>query len=201
MPQFSTLDEASAAWFLHQNYLEFFTCIGDVAEAASCFSDASMLIDVHRRFPWQTPILPYVASIAARGVVTNNLAPAPSRLSQIRKPQAFAVDAEASSKMRQDLNAFRTSHSDVNYFYNCSRTELATDRIPYMRSCGCMPAAHVGQRDARASRLSLAAQGEQVLVAQNTPMQPLSGMQTDWQSSSDWQASLRKHEHDEIEES
>lgn len=108
----SALEEPSAACFLHQNYVESYAEIDDLAEAAACLSDANMLVDAQRRRPWQTPLLPYVASLAGRGLVTHNRHPAPSRFMQTRKPQVFAIEREGLERKRRAASAFQRPQLD-----------------------------------------------------------------------------------------
>ena len=105
----SALEEPSAAAFLHQNYVECFSSMDDLAEAANYFSDAHVLTDAQKRRPWQLPLLPYIASIAGRGVVTTNVNPAPSKFLQTRKPQLFQVERDGLERKRRAVNAFHSA--------------------------------------------------------------------------------------------
>jgi len=128
----SALEEPSAAAFLHQNYLEYFSTIEEVAAAAGTLSDASALAEAQRRRPWQTPLLAYVASLAGRGVVSHNMHPAPSRRAQIRKPHMYAVERESCERARRLSVVFRSTTTEY-----CDRlyapAELAVDVLPYHR--------------------------------------------------------------------
>ena len=104
--QASALEDASAAAFLQQSYLKFFTDADDAADAAEHLSDAALLMQAHRQRPWQTPLLPYISSLAARGTVTPNQHPAPSGFTQISRPQFFAVDKAAAERQQRALGAF-----------------------------------------------------------------------------------------------
>ena len=105
----SALDPPSAAAFLHQNYLEAFGEIAELASAADYLSDAHVLTDAQRRRPWQQLLLPYVASLAGRAVVTPNCHPAPPRFLQTRKPQVFQVERDALERIRRVTAAFRVA--------------------------------------------------------------------------------------------
>ena len=83
--QASTLEDSLAACFLQQNYLHFFSDVDELADAANYMSDAAVLMHAQRLRPWQTPLLPYVSSLAARGVVTMNRHPAPSRFTALTR--------------------------------------------------------------------------------------------------------------------
>ena len=107
--QASALEDASAAAFLQQSYLKFFTDAADAADAAEHLSDAALLMQAHRQRPWQTPLLPYISSLAARGTVTPNQHPAPSGFTQISRPQFFAVDKAAAERQQSALGAFLPS--------------------------------------------------------------------------------------------
>ena len=102
----SALEEGSAAAFLHQNYLEGFTEIEDVADAAHDLSDAAHVLDAQRRAPWHSALAPYVACVAGRGVVTRNRAPAPPRFAQTRKPALYGVEREALERKRRATASF-----------------------------------------------------------------------------------------------
>lgn len=129
--QSCALEEPSAAAFLHQNYPDYFGEIEDLADAANFLSDASALAEAQRRHPWQTPLLPYVASLAGRSVITHNRHPAPSRRSQIRKPQLFAVEREAVERARRAVAAFR---SGLDFDLRLRGAgELASDLLPFLR--------------------------------------------------------------------
>lgn len=104
--QSSALEDASAAAFLQQSYLKFFTDADDAADAAEHLSDAALLVHAHRQRPWQTPLLPYISSLAARGTVTPNRHPAPSGFTQISRPQFFAVEKAAAGRLQCALRAF-----------------------------------------------------------------------------------------------
>ena len=102
----SCFEEPSAAAFLHQNYLECFSDPHDLAEAASYLSDAHCLVEAYRRRPWQQALLPYVASLAGRAVVTANRHPAPSRFLQTRKPQIYQVERDGLERRRRAMVSF-----------------------------------------------------------------------------------------------
>jgi DNA polymerase III delta prime subunit len=102
----STLEEPSAAAFLHQNYLDCFGDVDELAEAAEALSDAHVLAEAQRRRPWQTALLPYVASLAARGVITPNRHPIPARFPAVRKPQLFQVERDALERKRKAAASF-----------------------------------------------------------------------------------------------
>jgi len=141
----SAFEEPSAAAFLHQNYPEFFSEIQDLAEAAGCLSDASFVADAHRRRPWQTQLLPYVASLAGRGVVSRNHHPAPSRQHPVRKPHLYAVERDAADRAKRIANAF---HPDVSSGRLCGTTELACDLLPFLRVAaqrGGVNCAHIAE--------------------------------------------------------
>jgi hypothetical protein len=145
--QRSSLEEGSAAAFLHQSYIECFSDISELAEAALCLSDASHFVDAYRRRPWQTPLLPYVASLAGRGVVTCNQNPLPSRRLQICKPQVFAVERELLERKRRTALAFQRPKSDARCFHTAA--VLATDVLPMlsalMRSNMSSVSPHLGK--------------------------------------------------------
>ena len=132
--QSSALEEPSAAAFLHQNYLDSFLEIDDLAETASYLSDANVLVDAQRRRPWQTPLLPYVASLAGRGLVTHNRHPAPSRFTQTRKPQLFAVEREALERKRRAARAFQRPEAN-GFVESCcmSSAALTSEMLPFLR--------------------------------------------------------------------
>ena len=117
--QSSYLDEGTSAAFLHQNYLAFFEDINDVADASAHLSDAALLVHAHRRRPWQTPLLPYVASLASRGVTTCNRQPAPSKFTQVSKPQLFTVERTITDRRERATAAFRPT-SDGTSQATCS---------------------------------------------------------------------------------
>jgi hypothetical protein len=130
------LEEPSAACFLHQNYLDSFTEVDDLALAAACLSDANVLVDAQRRRPWQTPLLPYVASFAGRGIVTHNRHPAPSRFTQTRKPQVFAVERESLERRRRAAAAFRggaESSRGVRDGSSVGSAALVSEVLPFLR--------------------------------------------------------------------
>ena len=105
----SALEEPSAACFLHQNYPDAFSDVAELAEAADAMSDAQSLVDAYRRRPWQHALLPYVASLAGRGVVTHNRTPAPSRFTQTRKPHVYQVEKDAAERRRRCVRAFNSA--------------------------------------------------------------------------------------------
>jgi len=111
--------------------------IDDLALAASCFSDAMVLVEAQQKRPWQTPLLPYVASLAGRGVVTHNRHPAPSRFLQTRKPQVFAVDRQALERKRQACRAFLPVCDSSTAISAAAGLgggfTLVTDTLPYLR--------------------------------------------------------------------
>ena len=118
----------------------------DLSLAATCLSDAAVLADAYRRRPWQTQLLPYVAALAGRGVVTHNRHPAPARKAMIRKPQLYAVEREGAERMRRTSAAFHSLEGG-----GCSGgggggggagsggggrfggSALATDVVPFLR--------------------------------------------------------------------
>ena len=104
--QSSALEEGMAAAFLHHNYPSFFGSIDDMADAASTLSDSAVLLGAQRLRPWQTQLLPYIGSLASRSVVTHNREPAPSRFSQISKPQIFAIERTVMERRQQAVAAF-----------------------------------------------------------------------------------------------
>ena len=104
--QSSALEEGMAAAFLHHNYPVFFSSIDDVADAAASLSDSAALLSAQRLRPWQPQLLPYVGSLAGRAVVTHNRQPAPSRFSQISKPQTFTVERAVLERRQQAVAAF-----------------------------------------------------------------------------------------------
>jgi hypothetical protein len=104
--QSSAMEEGSAAAFLHHNYAHFFSAIEELADAAASLSDAAVLLNAQRQRPWQGQLLPYVGSLAGRAVVTHNQQPAPSRFSQISKPQSFVVERNAVERAHQAMSAF-----------------------------------------------------------------------------------------------
>lgn len=124
---------------MHQNYIDSFMAIDDLARAASCFSDATVLAEAQQKRPWQTPLLPYVASLAGRGVVTHNRHPAPSRFLQTRKPQVFAIDRQAMERKRRARRAFlpvcSTAVSAVGGVGGVGggSLTLVTDTLPFLR--------------------------------------------------------------------
>jgi hypothetical protein len=103
----SALEEASAALFLHQNYVDSFGDIDDLAAAAGCLSDAHSLVEAQKRHPERlTPLLPYVSSLAGRGVVSTNLHPAPTSFKPTTKPRVYAVEREVLERRRRAASAF-----------------------------------------------------------------------------------------------
>ena len=130
----SALEAPSAACFLHQNYPESFLDIGELAESASCLSAANVLTDAQRRRPWQTALLPYVASLAGRGLVTNNQHPAPSSFNPTRKPLLFAIEREALERKGRAASAF--GHRDpcgILDGFALGSTVLASEVLPAIR--------------------------------------------------------------------
>ena len=110
--QASALDDSVAACFLQQNYLHFFSDVDELADAANYMSDAAVLMHAQRLRPWQTPLLPYVSSLAARGVVTMNRHPAPSRFTALTRPQSFTVEKTATERRQRVLAAFMPASDD-----------------------------------------------------------------------------------------
>ena len=132
MAQSSAFEEPSAAAFLHQNYLEFFTDVGELAEAASYLSDASFMSEAYRRRPWQVQLLPYVASLAGRGVVSCNQHPAPSRQQVFRKPHLYTVEREITERTQRLANKFQSAAAGSSGRLH-GTAELAVDLIPHLR--------------------------------------------------------------------
>lgn len=136
--QSSYLDEGTSAAFLHQNYLAFFEDINDVADASAHLSDAALLVHAHRRRPWQTPLLPYVASLASRGVTTCNRQPAPSKFTQVSKPQLFTVERTITDRRERATAAFRPTSDGTSQatcsFASCSSagSNLVAEVLPFV---------------------------------------------------------------------
>lgn len=129
----SALDEPSAACFLHQNYLESFQDIDDLADYANCLSDASVVVDAQRGRPWQIALLPHVGSLAGRGLVTNNRHPAPSRFTQTHKPHPFAVERDALERAQRAVRAFQRQEKDGVLGYALGSTNLSCEMLPFLR--------------------------------------------------------------------
>jgi len=133
--QASALEDAIAACFLQQNYLHFFSDVDELADAANYMSDAAVLMHAQRLRPWQTPLLPYVSSLAARGVVTTNRHPAPSRFTALTRPQSFTVEKTSTERRQRLLAAFMPACDD----HASASQNLATEYIPLLR-CMLAPA-------------------------------------------------------------
>eukprot|EP00908_Phaeocystis_cordata_P009483 Transcript_20263.p1 GENE.Transcript_20263~~Transcript_20263.p1 ORF type:complete len:641 (+),score=165.34 Transcript_20263:1-1923(+) len=136
--QYSSLDDSMAAAFLQQNYLHFFADVDEVADAADFLSDAAVLADAQRVRPWQTPLLPYVSSLAARGVCTTNRHPAPSRFTGLTRPQFLVVDKAATERRQRALAAFMPSCDDHAHtlpegILTSHAGQLTTEYAPLLR--------------------------------------------------------------------
>ena len=95
----SPLEEPSVLAFLHQSYLHFFGDADDAADAAEKMSEAAELLQAQRARPWQgAGLMPYVASLPARGVIECNRQPAPLRFTALSKPQMYGVDKTAAER-------------------------------------------------------------------------------------------------------
>ena len=128
--QSSALDDSVAACFLQQNYLHFFSDVDELADAANYMSDAAVLMHAQRLRPWQTPLLPYVSSLAARGVVTMNRHPAPSRFTALTRPQSFTVEKTSTERRQRLLAAFMPAGDD----------HTSASRAPPPSSCASLAA-------------------------------------------------------------
>lgn len=120
-------------------------------------SDANVLVDAQRRRPWQTPLLPYVASFAGRGLVTHNRHPAPSRFMQTRKPQVFAVERESLERRRRAASAFRgVGAIGAIDGSSIGSTALVSEGLPFLRLI-------IAQRSGALSHELTAAQWQSVM--------------------------------------
>lgn len=94
------------ASFLHQNYPPFYSCIHDLADAATSLSDAATLMSAISSSPWKSGLLVYVGSLTARAVVRHNSQPMPPRFQQISKPRGFSVERLMLERRQQAVAAF-----------------------------------------------------------------------------------------------
>lgn len=143
----SAFGASSAAAFLHQNYTEHFTDIGELAEAAACLSDAGVFAEARDKRPSShAPLLAYVASIAGRGVIVHNQHPLVQRKfgdGAIRKPEVYAVERVMNERRQHTVSAFhRAANSNEPLSRLCSSTELTTDLVPFLALMHCGPLAH-----------------------------------------------------------
>ena len=103
----SPLEEPSVLAFLHQSYLHFFGDADDAADAAEKMSEAAELLQAQRARPWQgAGLMPYVASLPARGVIECNRQPAPLRFTALSKPQMYGVDKTAAERAQRAAALF-----------------------------------------------------------------------------------------------
>ncbi|EDO34493.1 predicted protein, partial [Nematostella vectensis] len=116
--------------YLHQNYLDFFTDLDSVVIALEYMSDADMMSAVwmHRSL-----LVPYMASIATRGLMFANArygptpgfsAPSRGGWRPLHKPQWFEIN----KRMRDSKQAARALFPD----HASNATVLHTEILPYL---------------------------------------------------------------------